>query len=97
MVIFEILFFGALAIATMIGWIYFWILFVSSADRLLKPIFGSASLIIAGIGFPVVFFGLLLLLVLNFGNHAAKWFGIILGIALPIIGILAIKNDKFPD
>ena len=79
----------------MVGWIYFWFMSISSAEQLLKPIFGRAAFGIACVGFPFVFVGLLSWLLRIFGRHGAKWIFITLGVILVVIGIWAIKKGKF--
>jgi len=89
----QLLFIG-LAIATLLGWMYFWVLCISSAEKLLKPIFGRAAFGVACIGFPIAFFGLLYVLLHVFGREAGKWFFVVLGALLPLIGIWAIKKQR---
>src|SRR5688572_5283754 len=87
--------FIALAISTLIGWVYFWFLCVSRAERLLKPLFGSATAGLVCIGFPFAFFGLLYGLILAFGVDAASWLFVTFGLVLPALGIWSIKAGKW--
>jgi len=86
---------AALALISLVGWGYFWLLCVNSAERLLKPLFGDAALTVACIGFPFAFLGVLYLVINNFNKVGVNWFFLIVGAALPILGIWAIKRDKW--
>jgi hypothetical protein len=66
------LLFLALAAVTLIGWVYFWVLCIGSAEKLLTPLFGRAALGVAGLGVPTAFWGLLYILLHVFGREAGK-------------------------
>ena len=85
----------AIAIATMVGWVYFWFLCVSRAEKLIKPLLGRATEGVVYLGFPFAFFGLLYLLIKSFGTDASTWFFLALGIGLPALGIWSIKSGKW--
>lgn len=89
------LLFLALAAATLIGWVYFWFLCVTSAQRLLAALFGEAASPVVLIGFPFAFFGFLYVLIFVFGREAGVWFFVTLGAALPVLGVWSIKSGKW--
>jgi hypothetical protein len=89
------LLFLALALITLLGWMYSWYLCVTSAEKLLKPIFGEAASGIVMIGFPFEFFGLLYVLIVQFGRDAGSWFFVTLGAVLPVIGIWSIRTGRW--
>lgn len=86
---------GAMAIATLIGWAYFWFACVNSAEKILKPLFGNASFGIACVGFPFVILGVFGLAIRYIGRENLNIYFWVIALALPLLGIWAVKRGKW--
>lgn len=76
------------------GWIVFWFYCIKGLVVALRPIFGESSLVIALVGFPILFGGISLGLVSYLGRDAFGWLMAAFGVVLAVIGGVALRNLK---
>jgi hypothetical protein len=91
--LFGDLVFMVLAGLSMLGWMYLWYLCVFGAEKVLARIFGDFALAISAVGFPfaaVLVFAAALKL---FGRQNIGWAMLVFGVALPVLGILYLRNE----
>ena len=85
----------ALCFVAFIGWVAFYVLSIKFLSKLLFPIAGRSTVIVAAFAFPAIFFGTVYVLMHTLGLSAVNWFFAIVGIIVTIIGALSFKHPEW--